>query len=174
MEADELAAAAPLDLSYWRALPIWQDLRFGGSTDLTVIVVSPHERGWLAATGIGGQARQIRGVWPTRQEAVAVADAVLAERREPFAWAGPLPPVRILEARSAGWDALRDAGQLPGPKVYGLAEIAQGIGKSLDAVRKMQQRDQLPEPTAKLQAGWIWSGPVIEQWIAQHSAGRSA
>ncbi|MGH2718421.1 MAG: helix-turn-helix transcriptional regulator, partial [Actinomycetota bacterium] len=164
VEADEMAAAAPLGLTHGEALPLWQSARFG-RTVFTTIIVMPQPGGWQVSVGIGGEARVLRGVFAERSQAVAAGDAEIMAQREPLSWAGPFPPVRILEAPTPGWEALRAAGQLSAPAVYGINEIAAACGVSIDAARKWQQRGQLPEPAARLSAGWIWTGAEIEQWL---------
>jgi len=61
-------------------------------------------------------------------------------------------------------------------RIYGLAEIARECGKSVDAVRKWQQRGaapgdpkgSFPTHTAHLVAGYVWTGPEIEDFLARH------
>lgn len=54
------------------------------------------------------------------------------------------------------------------PKLWGVGEIAEALGRDVELIRKWRERGKLPEPTAKLGRGYVWQGPEIEAWIAAH------
>ena len=54
--------------------------------------------------------------------------------------------------------------------LYGLAEIAAALGVPVGKVRDWREAGRLPEPTAKLRAGYVWAGEDIEWWIEEHRA----
>lgn len=53
------------------------------------------------------------------------------------------------------------------PTLYGPIEIAQALGVTRQAVWNWRARGKMPEPTAVLTSGPVWSAEVIEPWIAQ-------
>lgn len=52
--------------------------------------------------------------------------------------------------------------------LYGLSEIAEALGVKVEKVRDWREAGHLPEPTAKLRAGYVWVGEDIEWWIEEH------
>lgn len=50
-------------------------------------------------------------------------------------------------------------------KLYGLAEVAKTAGIDKRVLAVWRQRGKLPEPTAELASGPVWSARVIEPWI---------
>lgn len=59
-------------------------------------------------------------------------------------------------------------------RIYGLAELAEEIGVSVNTVKAWRFRGKLPVPSQCLRCGDVWQGPEIEKWIAQHSSGRAS
>jgi len=52
-------------------------------------------------------------------------------------------------------------------KLYGIAEIAGAIAARPETVAQWYRRGKLPEPTARLKMGPVWSAADIEAWIRQ-------
>lgn len=50
-------------------------------------------------------------------------------------------------------------------KLYGLTEIAQAVGAKPRTVSMWLARGKLPEPTARLAMGPVWTAQAIEGWI---------
>jgi len=51
--------------------------------------------------------------------------------------------------------------------LYGIAEIARALGCSRALVAQWHRRGKLPEPSARLSMGPVWSGRRIEPWIRE-------
>jgi predicted site-specific integrase-resolvase len=49
--------------------------------------------------------------------------------------------------------------------LYGIAEIARALGVSRGLVAQWHKRGKLPEPTARLASGPVWTAKTIEPWI---------
>ena len=50
--------------------------------------------------------------------------------------------------------------------LYGISEIAQALGISRGLVAQWFKRGKLPEPTARLAMGPVWTAEAIDPWIA--------
>lgn len=103
---DQLSAIAPLEMDFATARRVAESAL---ATSMTTVVVSPGpgER-WTAYRGIGGHALCV-GVRASRDEAVALATVAIESDRHQLAWLEHAP-VRVVEARSPGWDAMPVAG----------------------------------------------------------------
>lgn len=49
--------------------------------------------------------------------------------------------------------------------LYGIAEIAAALGVTPGLVSQWRKRGKLPEPSAELAMGPVWTGDRIEFWI---------
>lgn len=61
---------------------------------------------------------------------------------------------------------LRELEQPVLPTLMGLAEIAQAIGVSRQRAGQIAQRDDFPEPAARLHTGPVWTDHAIERFLA--------
>jgi hypothetical protein len=50
-------------------------------------------------------------------------------------------------------------------RLYGITEIAEAVGQSPNLVKQWHKRGKLPNPSAVLAMGPVWSARVIEPWI---------
>jgi hypothetical protein len=55
--------------------------------------------------------------------------------------------------------------------LYGIAEIARALGVSRGLVAQWHKRGKLPEPTARLASGPVWTARTIEPWIRRQRPG---
>ena len=54
------------------------------------------------------------------------------------------------------------------PHMFGIAELAAATGRPRGTIAQWYRRGKLPDPTARLAMGPVWTGPDIEDWITAH------
>lgn len=78
----------------------------------------------------------------------------------------------VIDARVTGGEVkpyavfLRDLEHPVLPTLMGLAEIAQAIGVTRQRAGQLAQREDFPEPAARLHTGPVWTDHAIERFLA--------
>lgn len=55
-------------------------------------------------------------------------------------------------------------------RLYGIAEIADATGQRRQTVAQWYARGKLPEPTARLAMGPVWTGRDLASWLRSRRA----